>query len=146
MEGFKVYRHADNPEEKLFHDKFAEFDLENASAITLPLNEHGTAPKEYLTDREHKIVLSAIQWLGSPVGQGFLNELGYKKVKVKMSDADRRAVVKACHKRAKSKTIWNEMLESDQDVLIQDECMKMGFSYTEFYAANGKFLNKILGW
>lgn len=32
-------------------------------------------PNDYLTDREMKIVLSTIQWLGTPVGQGFIKEV-----------------------------------------------------------------------
>jgi hypothetical protein len=30
-------------------------------------------PNEYLTEREEKIVLAIIQWLGTPVGQGFIS-------------------------------------------------------------------------
>lgn len=31
--------------------------------------------KDYLEDNEEKIVLSVIQWLGTPVGQGFLEKV-----------------------------------------------------------------------
>lgn len=34
-------------------------------------------PKEYLTDRERKIVASVIQWLGTPVGMSFLEKAGF---------------------------------------------------------------------
>jgi hypothetical protein len=30
---------------------------------------------EYLTENEERIVLAVIQWLGTPVGQGFISEL-----------------------------------------------------------------------
>lgn len=32
-------------------------------------------PNDYLTEREEKIVLSVIQWMGTPVGEGFINQL-----------------------------------------------------------------------
>lgn len=32
-------------------------------------------PKQFLTEREENIVLSVIQWLGTPVGQGFIDKL-----------------------------------------------------------------------
>jgi hypothetical protein len=41
----------------------------------------GVRPADHLTDREKQIVLSTIQWLGSPVGQGFLNDCGFDKEK-----------------------------------------------------------------
>jgi hypothetical protein len=34
-------------------------------------------PVECLTDREEKIVLAVIQWLGTPVGQGFISAFNY---------------------------------------------------------------------
>ena len=42
-----------------------------------------TTPKDYLTEREKKIVYSTIQWLGSPVGRNFLQNAGYELKKVK---------------------------------------------------------------
>ena len=35
-------------------------------------------PDDYLSDREKNIVLSTIQWLGSPVGQGFLRDCDFE--------------------------------------------------------------------
>lgn len=35
-------------------------------------------PNDYLTEREEKVVLSLIQWLGTPVGQGFIRDLNKK--------------------------------------------------------------------
>lgn len=38
------------------------------------------APREPIpTDREHEVAATVVQWLGSPVGQGFLRDLGYEK-------------------------------------------------------------------
>lgn len=39
------------------------------------LNDRGTGAKRYLTDEEKRIVLTVIQWLGTPVGQTFLGEV-----------------------------------------------------------------------
>ena len=36
-------------------------------------------PSQYLTEREMKIVLSTIQWLGTPVGQGFIEQVQNEK-------------------------------------------------------------------
>lgn len=36
-------------------------------------------PKSNLTNRELKIVMSTIQWLGTPVGQGFLEKVKNKE-------------------------------------------------------------------
>ena len=35
-------------------------------------------PIDYLTEREEKIVLGIIQWLGTPVGQGFIENVNKK--------------------------------------------------------------------
>lgn len=80
MEGFKTERHEQNPKEKEFHDKFLRHhnrdgyaDMEN-----IVFGNDGR-PKGSLTDREKQIVVSTIQWLGSPVGQGFLSDCGFTK-------------------------------------------------------------------
>lgn len=76
MEIIKEYRFKANPKEKEFVEKFIkEFgSILNMSRIVFGTDERGD-PKEYLTDRDNKIVLATIQWLGSPVGQGFLKDL-----------------------------------------------------------------------
>ncbi len=38
------------------------------------MNNSGTGAKRYLTDEEKRIVLTVIQWLGTPVGQAFLEQ------------------------------------------------------------------------
>lgn len=85
LTGFKVYRHKDNPEEKRFHDKFIEHNSYNAYDMDRicfpPKGNNDLYPSDVLSSRERQIVISAIQWLGSPVGQSFLRELGYEKSK-----------------------------------------------------------------
>lgn len=76
----KKYRHESNPEEKEFHDEFinrygkdVDFDR-----IAFP-SKNGSDPVSLLNEREKQIMINTIQWLGSPVGQGFLRDLGFVK-------------------------------------------------------------------
>ena len=78
MKGYKTYRHKSNPKEKEIHDKFVEqYRYRDISMIVFPPQENGMLPSEYLTQREEKIVISVIQWFGSPVGQQFLKDCGF---------------------------------------------------------------------
>lgn len=144
MKGNKTYRHKQNPEEKLFHDTFiSQHGDRDMSAIVLEPNKSGTAPSRYLTPEEEKIVISAMQWLGSPLGQCFLRDMGYeKKPKREMSNYDRKYVAKRCRENK----FWSISLtlEEDQDRYIETECKRIGFTLEDFFAADGKFLNKIL--
>jgi len=86
MEGYKTYRHKDNPDEKTIHDKFVEhisYNEDVISQIAFAPDERtgGMKPSDYLNPREERIVISAIQWIGSPVGQSFLRECGFEKIK-----------------------------------------------------------------
>jgi hypothetical protein len=151
MEGNKVYRHDQNPEEKRFHDNFIEDICHDnmMSAIVFEPKDGGLAPSEYLTEREEKIVISAIQWLGSPVGQSFLREMGYEKKpeepKKVMTDNDRSYVAKRCKRQRRGSYVsWKELVESSQDIAIKKECQVLGFTLEDFYATDGKFINKIL--
>lgn len=144
MKGNKVYRHKDNPEEKRFHDEAVNMGNADLSAMVFEPKDGGLAPSEYLSEREEKIVVSAIQWLGSPVGQNFLRDMGYEKqpeiVKKEMTDKERRYVAKRC--RANSG--WSYASEITQDKHIHTECIRLGFTKMDFFAADGKFLTKIL--
>lgn len=84
MESNKEYRFKDNPKEKEFHDKFKEmFERDNMaktslSAIIFGWGDSGqNFPKEFLTEKGENICLNMIQWLGSPVGQVFLESCGF---------------------------------------------------------------------
>lgn len=81
MKGNNTHRHEQNPEEKLFHDAFVKhmsYNQYDISRVVFGSDGRGF-PREVINEREEAIVISAIQWLGSPVGQGFLNKLGYIK-------------------------------------------------------------------
>lgn len=87
MESNKQYRFKDNPKEKEFHDRFKElFEKDYMAKKTLSAIVFGweegmrNSPKEYLTEREENICLNIIQWLGSPVGKGFLSSCGFEEI------------------------------------------------------------------
>jgi len=87
MEGYKTYRHETNPKEKELHDKFIKDFVKHRSyegvisssvhQISMPMDERGEL-EDHLSEREIKITISVIQWLGSPVGQSFLAECGFE--------------------------------------------------------------------
>lgn len=81
MKSNKEYRFKYNPKEKEFHDKFKEMFENNNIVLSAMIygweNDRQNYPKEYLTDKEEDICLNLIQWLGSPVGQGFLDSCGF---------------------------------------------------------------------
>ena len=83
LKGFNTHRHLDNPIEKELHDNFIEEFIDNKFAhnmldkIIYGTNDMGYA-KDYLSDHEKRIVITAIQWLGSHVGHSFLQDNGFK--------------------------------------------------------------------
>jgi len=81
METFKMHRHINNPKEKEFYDKFLENNDRDMNLIVFGHGSNSFSPLDYLSDREKQIVLSTIQWLGSSVGQGFLNNCGFSAKK-----------------------------------------------------------------
>ncbi len=79
MEILKLHRFERNPIEQLFVEKFIkEHGCSNdMDLIVFSHPSDSMTPKDFLSYREKSIVLSTIQWLGSPVGQGFLNNCGF---------------------------------------------------------------------
>ncbi len=85
LTGFKTYRHESNPKEKELHDAFIKDFVEdprgdnykNDAIHRISMPQDGNRLTDYLSDREKQIVISTIQWLGSPVGQGFLDKCGF---------------------------------------------------------------------
>ena len=85
LESFKINRFASNPVEKQLHDSFIKnhsTDKDMGFIIFGPADSNSTYPADYLSDREKQIVLSTVQWMGSPVGQHFLQENGFKYDKI----------------------------------------------------------------
>lgn len=78
--GLHTYRFAENPEEQKFYDAWAnENDRPNNNHGILDyLLGNGIRPVESSV-RDHVVAATVVQWLGSPVGQCFLRDLGYIK-------------------------------------------------------------------
>ena len=78
--GLRPYRFKDNPEEKRFAEAWAK-QCENGKVLDHLLDERpvqqGYPPSASL--RDEVVAATIIQWLGSPVGQYFLGDLGYEK-------------------------------------------------------------------
>ena len=145
MKGNKTYRHEQNPEEKRFHDEFIkQHGDHNMSAIVLEPKNGGMSPSRHLTPEEENIVVSGMQWLGSPLGQSFLRDMGYEKPpeepKKPMTDKERRYITKRCRKTSG----WYTMSEVGQDMQIKLECERLGFTLEDFYVTDVKYLNKPL--
>ena len=83
--GFKTYRHKDNPREREFHDKFIEWymrgDILSDLLVFPPANDNQTRAESTLSDREKRIVITMVQWMGTPLGQSLLRECGFEPVK-----------------------------------------------------------------
>lgn len=85
MKSNKEYRFADNPKEKELHDKFIQFFTANGrakaalSSIVYGWSDNQQSiPIKYLDEDEENICLNIVQWLGTPVGQNFLSDCGFK--------------------------------------------------------------------
>ncbi len=82
MKGFKTHRHEHNTDEKLLHDTFINEHGSDTDMSLIVFGDNGSMnPVNYLTNEEKQIVISTIQWLGSPVGKYFLSQCGFEKIK-----------------------------------------------------------------
>ena len=78
MKGTKQFRHESNPIEKQLHDSFIKECGTNVFMARIGIGTtNGETPINYLDDHEKEIMINTIQWLGSPVGQGFLARNGF---------------------------------------------------------------------
>ena len=84
----KAYRFMTNPQERVFFDKWCEYN-DTSKGMTYSTLEYILAdkpnhPAGECTARDEEIAATVIQWLGSPVGQQFLNDCGFvRKEKIK---------------------------------------------------------------
>ncbi len=82
---FKEHRQENNPKEKelveIFLQEHNRKGYEDMDLIVFGHGSESLRPNDYLTEREKQITLSTIQWLGSPIGQSFLSQCGFEKVK-----------------------------------------------------------------
>lgn len=77
--GLHPHRFKDNPEERRFADAWASTCTLGSTLDYLLWegDQHGRPPEA--SDRDHAVAATVIQWLGSPVGQRWLEELGYRR-------------------------------------------------------------------
>lgn len=75
--GLNTHRFRDNPEEKRFAEAWDEAQRGKTLAYLLCTGDQ-RFPVE-ATEREHEVAATVIQWLGSPVGQAWLRDLGYER-------------------------------------------------------------------
>lgn len=75
--GFNAHRLKENDD---YHKKECDFvkainqEMKYNKSVLAQIVNH-PEHKEWLEENEEKIVLSVIQWLGTPVGQGFLDKV-----------------------------------------------------------------------
>jgi|APSaa5957512622_1039677.scaffolds.fasta_scaffold83478_2 hypothetical protein len=78
--GLRPYRLASNPDEQVFADQWKKVNKNPSNLLDhlLADNPNGQcqAPAEL---RDKLVAATVVQWLGSPVGQGFLRDCGYTK-------------------------------------------------------------------
>lgn len=75
--GLHTHRFIDNPEEKAFADAWTKMAERPADTLAWLMGCAGA--RGHATDRDHEVAATVMQWLGSPVGRGFLRDLGYVK-------------------------------------------------------------------
>ena len=82
MQGDKIYRHEDNDQERILHDTFVDQHVidRNGNVDYDQLKQIAMTSKslDQIHDRDVKIMINTIQWLGSHVGQSFLKKCGYR--------------------------------------------------------------------
>jgi len=80
--GLRPYRIKDNPEEKRFAEEWKKQNKQgNVLAYLLHQVDHRGRPPLEPSERDAAVAATVIQWLGSPVGQSWLEELGYMRKK-----------------------------------------------------------------
>lgn len=83
--GNSLHRLNSSPEEKRFAQAWA--DRQRDDDLLAYLMGDGKLKVKSLTDEDRKVAATVVQWLGSPVGQNFLRDLGYEKERVVYKEA-----------------------------------------------------------
>lgn len=77
--GLNTHRFEQNPEERRFAEAWDRF-AENNLKYLLDPHVDGQVHVPECTLEEHTVAATVVQWLGSPVGETFLLELGYVRL------------------------------------------------------------------
>lgn len=78
--GLHIHRFKDNPEELAFAEAWDKQNRDGKNLAYLLCGDQNGHPPDP-TKRDHIVAATVVQWLGSSVGQHFLEELGYVKRK-----------------------------------------------------------------
>lgn len=78
-DGINTGRLGREPTEKLFHDLWKEHNKDQRALRFLLDRTHDNRGDYRPTGTEQEVAATVIQWLGSPVGQGFLESAGFTK-------------------------------------------------------------------
>jgi hypothetical protein len=76
--GLHQYRFKDNPMEEIFAQAWEKQNLsihgkpDGRGTLDYLLAKDSNSPNGEVTDRDREVAATVIQWLGSPVGQGFV--------------------------------------------------------------------------
>ena len=100
--GYKTYRFKDNLEEEAFALAWEEQQKYGHLVDQLLSNGEYLSPPS-VSDEARKVGNMVIQWLGSPVGQCFLRDMGYAKVGKEISQATRASDLMKAFKRQMKK-------------------------------------------
>lgn len=78
-EGLSTHRFEGNPEERRFAEAWQRYNDQGNTLDWLldPKHSARTGYPPHAEDRERVVAATVVQWLGSPVGRGFLRDLGY---------------------------------------------------------------------
>ena len=76
--GLHQYRFKDNPLEKAYAEQW-EKDNKEGRILDYLLAKDPNYPKDEVTDRDIEVAATVIQWLGSPCGQSFVEDVINKK-------------------------------------------------------------------
>ena len=80
--GLRLYRLKSNPQEQVFADRWQELNKDPSNMLDhLMADDPNGRCQEPSPLRDKLVAATVIQWLGSPVGQGFLRDCGYVKEK-----------------------------------------------------------------
>ena len=83
--GLNQHRFKQNPLERIFAELWEEINERNRigyGILDYMLAETTNMPNGEVTDRDRIVAATVIQWLGSPVGQAFLNEVNEKRKEI----------------------------------------------------------------
>jgi len=79
--GLRTHRLASNPEEQVFADQWAKMNEDPSNILDhLLVDDPNSHYVKSSSAHDRTVAATVIQWLGSPVGQGFLRDCGYIKI------------------------------------------------------------------